>query len=208
MASAKMATASGVRIDNVECGGWYWNSASASLLREFCLFLPVRVAPGVDTEFPYRVRIVDRGVDCRDPVCRHRFRFLEIRLPARPRGETRFRGSPRQTKPKKDQFMNFSRGQSGTKVRCESRMFSPRKNTRIHKNGRYSWTLRFGPCFGLVCRGDSWKVLASKCEYPPFLPPFKCALSSTMVLLRNFDRGPASSSKKRGRFTSPLRTSL
>ena len=46
--------------------------------RKFCLFLPVRVAPGVDTEFPYRVRIVDRGVDCRDPVCRHRFRFLEF----------------------------------------------------------------------------------------------------------------------------------
>ena len=45
--------------------------------REFCLFLPVCVACGVDTEFPYRVRIVDRGVDCRDPVCRHRFRFLE-----------------------------------------------------------------------------------------------------------------------------------
>ena len=45
--------------------------------REFCLFLPVRVAPGVDTEFPYRVRVVDRGVDCRDPVCRHRFRFLD-----------------------------------------------------------------------------------------------------------------------------------
>ena len=44
---------------------------------EFCLFLPVRVAPRVDTESPYRVRIVDRGVDCRDPVCRHRFRFLE-----------------------------------------------------------------------------------------------------------------------------------
>ena len=37
-------------------------------------FVPVRVAPGVDTEFPYRVRIVDRGVDGRDPVCRHRFR--------------------------------------------------------------------------------------------------------------------------------------
>ena len=45
--------------------------------REFCLFLPVRVAPGVDAEFPYRVRIVDRGVDYRDPVCRHRFRFLD-----------------------------------------------------------------------------------------------------------------------------------
>ena len=35
------------------------------------------VASEVDTEFPYRVRIVDRGVDCRDPVCRHRFRFPE-----------------------------------------------------------------------------------------------------------------------------------
>ena len=46
--------------------------------REFCWFLPVRVAPGVDTEFPYRVRIVDRGVDCRDPLCRNRFRFLEF----------------------------------------------------------------------------------------------------------------------------------
>ena len=41
------------------------------------MFLPVRVAPRVDTEFPYRVRIVDRGVECRDLVCRHRFRFLE-----------------------------------------------------------------------------------------------------------------------------------
>ena len=25
------------------------------------------MASEVDTEFPYRVRIVDRGVDCRDP---------------------------------------------------------------------------------------------------------------------------------------------
>ena len=31
-----------------------------------------------------------------------------------------------------------------------------RKNTRIHKNGRNSWTFRFGPFFGLVCRGASW----------------------------------------------------
>ena len=31
-----------------------------------------------------------------------------------------------------------------------------RKNTRIHKNGRNSWTFRFCPFFGLVCRGDSW----------------------------------------------------
>ena len=40
------------------------------------LVLQVRtVASGVDTEFLYWVRIVDRGVDCRDPVCRHCFRF-------------------------------------------------------------------------------------------------------------------------------------
>ena len=31
---------------------------------------------------------------------------------------------PRQTKPKKGQFMNFSQGHSGTKVQCESRLFS------------------------------------------------------------------------------------
>ena len=31
-----------------------------------------------------------------------------------------------------------------------------RKTTRIHKNGRNSWTFRFGPFFGLVYRGDSW----------------------------------------------------
>ena len=34
----------------------------------------------------------------------------------------------------------------------------PRKNTRIHKNGRNSWTFRFCPFFGLVCRGDSWMM--------------------------------------------------
>ena len=33
----------------------------------------------VDTEFPYQVHTVDRGVDCRDPVCRHRFRFPDLR---------------------------------------------------------------------------------------------------------------------------------
>ena len=40
--------------------------------REFCRVMHVRVASGVDTEFPYRVRIVDRGVDCHDPVCRRK----------------------------------------------------------------------------------------------------------------------------------------
>ena len=73
MASANTASAIGVRIDDVGSIlkfriGFPFGENSPD-------FLPVRVAPGVDTEFPYRVRIVDRGVDCRDPVCRHRFRF-------------------------------------------------------------------------------------------------------------------------------------
>ena len=38
----------------------------------------------------------------------------------------------------------------------------PRRNTRIHKNGRNSWTLRFGPFFGLVCQGDSWMSKKSR----------------------------------------------
>ena len=75
MASAKMASAIGVRIDDMGSIlkfriGFPFGENSAG-------FLPVCVAPAVDTEFPYRVRIVDRGVDCRDPLCRHRFRFLE-----------------------------------------------------------------------------------------------------------------------------------
>ena len=37
------------------------------------------------------------------------------------------------------------------------------KDTRIHKNVRNSWTFRFGPFFGLVCRGDSWLQLRSYC---------------------------------------------
>ena len=56
----------------------------------------------------------------------------------------------------KGRFMNFSQAHSGTKVQCESCLLFPKeqKNTRIHKNGRNSWTFCFGPFFGLVCRGD------------------------------------------------------
>ena len=43
--------------------------------------------------------------------------------------------SPQQTKPKKGQFMNFSRGHSGTKVRCESCLFSKEK----HQNSQQKW---------------------------------------------------------------------
>ena len=41
--------------------------------------------------------------------------------------------SPRQTKAKKGQLMNFSRGQTGTKIRCESRLFSQGKK---HQNSQ------------------------------------------------------------------------
>ena len=39
---------------------------------------------------------------------------------------------PRQTKPTKGQFMNFSQGHSGTKIQCEIVLVCLRKNTRIH----------------------------------------------------------------------------
>ena len=42
---------------------------------------------------------------------------------------------PRQTKPKKGQFMNFSQGHSGTKVQCESCLFSQGKTPEFTKTG-------------------------------------------------------------------------
>ena len=42
---------------------------------------------------------------------------------------------PRQTKPKKGQFMNFSQGHSGTKVQCESCLFSQGKAPEFTKKG-------------------------------------------------------------------------
>ena len=40
---------------------------------------------------------------------------------------------PRQTKPKKGQFMNFSQGHSGTKVQCESCLFPKEKTPEFTK---------------------------------------------------------------------------
>ena len=42
---------------------------------------------------------------------------------------------PRQTKPKKGQFMNFSGGHSGTKIQCESCLFSQGKTPEFTKMG-------------------------------------------------------------------------
>ena len=44
-----------------------------------------------------------------------------------------FQKWPRQTKPKKGQFMNFSQGRSGTKVQCESCLFSQGKTPEFTK---------------------------------------------------------------------------
>ena len=44
-------------------------------------------------------------------------------------------GSPQQTKPTKGQFMNFSRGHSGTKIRCESCLFTQGKKPEFTKMG-------------------------------------------------------------------------
>ena len=53
---------------------------------------------------------------------------------------------PRQTKPKKGQFMNFSQGHSGTKVQCKSCLFSQGKTPEFTKMGEihelFVWALR------------------------------------------------------------------
>ena len=46
-----------------------------------------------------------------------------------------FQEWPRQTKPKKGRFMNFSWGRSGTKVQCESCLFSQGRTPEFTKMG-------------------------------------------------------------------------
>ena len=61
--------------------------------------------------------------------------------------------SPANQTSKKGQFMNFSGGQSGTKVQCESCLFSQGKTPEFTEMGEIHELFRFGPFFGLVCRG-------------------------------------------------------
>ena len=44
---------------------------------------------------------------------------------------------PQQTKPKEGQFMNFSQGHSGTKVQCESYLFSKEKHQKSQKWAKF-----------------------------------------------------------------------
>ena len=73
-----MVSATDVRVDDVGSilkfrSGFLFGENSAG----FCKFVWF---PGVDADFPYGVRIVDMGVDCRDLVCRNRFRFSDFLL--------------------------------------------------------------------------------------------------------------------------------
>ena len=63
--------------------------------------------------------------------------------------------SPRQSKPKKGQFMNFSQGHSGTKVRDVNRACFPKEKHQNSQEWGKFMNFSFGPFFGLVCRGDS-----------------------------------------------------
>ena len=65
---------------------------------------------------------------------------------------------PRQTKPKKVSSWTFRRGIPEQKFNVNRACFPKEKHQNSQKNGRNSWTFRFGPFFGLVCRGDSWSV--------------------------------------------------
>ena len=65
-----------------------------------------------------------------------------------------FQDWPRQTKPKKGQFMNFSQGHSGTKVQCESCLFSQGKTPEFTQKWAKFMNFSFWPFlwFGLPGR--------------------------------------------------------
>ena len=95
---------------------------------------------------------------------------------------------PQPTKPRKVSSWTFHRAFRNKSSMWIVHVFL-RKNTRIHKNGRNSWSFRFGPFFGLVCRGDSWKKFpqiavsdGSTCTFKSrdlwFEPLFKSPLES------------------------------
>ena len=72
----------------------------------------------------------------------------------------KIRSHPGKPNQRKASSWTFRRGIPEQKFEMWIVLVFPRKNTRIHKNGWNSWTFRFAPFFGLVCRGDSWQKSA------------------------------------------------
>ena len=75
---------------------------------------------------------------------------------------TFFKSGPGKPNQRKVSSWTFRRGIPAQKFEMWIGLFYLRKSTRIYKNGRNSWTFRFGPFFGLVCRGDSWFFLRAQ----------------------------------------------
>ena len=65
-----------------------------------------------------------------------------------------YQESPRQTKPKKGQFMNFSQGHSGIKIRCVNRACFPKEKHQNSQKWENSMNFSFWPFlwFGLPGR--------------------------------------------------------
>ena len=72
------------------------------------------------------------------------------------------RSGPGKPNQRKVSSWTFPRGTPEQEFNVNRVFFPKEKSTRIHKNGRNSWTFRFGLFFGLVCRGDSsykWRLI-------------------------------------------------
>ena len=138
-----------------------------------CLFLPARVALGVDTEFPYQVRIVDRGVDCRDPVCRHRFRFLDrpTSLAIWHRGRSHRRPN-RSESPNRRHFASLCKMHADTSHRRGCAIRIAHRTSRLH---RTIWATKSKTQLHLEDHKPTCSprqpFLASECNRIPYLEP-------------------------------------
>ena len=107
------------------------NSAAAGPLSTISAISPMSCDMGLRpwiqiSIFTYRVR---------NPPSRQLPKNLEELQNSPPGPRPQNQESSRQTKPKKGKFMNFSRGQIGTKVRCESCLFYQGKTPEFTKMG-------------------------------------------------------------------------
>ena len=106
-----------------------------------------------------------------------------------------FQEWPRQTKPKKGQFMNFSQGHSGTKVQCESCFFPKEKHQNSQEWPKFM-NISFWPFlwFGLPGRllillsHKKWLQRNFPCRGKPIECTPRGACNSTLLrrVLRRF----------------------